>query len=86
MSGLRTLSSEDRKKVETFMLEGIKVLQNIEDQKGGLKDYTKTLAEEFSIAPAALTKALGTAFKNTLANKKEEMDLIEEILHVTGYN
>jgi hypothetical protein len=85
MSGLGSISPEDRKKFEAFMIAGLRVLQEIEDLKGGLKDTTKALAEEFDIMPRKLTTALRTAFKNALADKKEEMDVVEEILHITGH-
>jgi hypothetical protein len=85
MSGLGSVSPEDRKKFEAFMLAGLRVLQEVEDLKGGLKDTTKALAAEFDLAPAKLSTALRTAFKNSLADKKEEMDIIEEILHITGH-
>jgi hypothetical protein len=85
MSGLGSVTPDDRKKFESFMAGGLKVLQEVEDLKGGLKDTTKALAEEFGIAPASLTTALRVVYKNLLANKKEEMDLVEEILHITGH-
>lgn len=85
MSGLGSISPEDRKKFNAFMLDGLRVLQEVDDLKGGLKDTTKALAEEFGLAPTKLSMALRTAFKNSLADKKEEMDFIEEILNITGH-
>jgi hypothetical protein len=85
MSGLGSISPDDRKKIEAYMAAGLRVLQEIEDLKGGLKDTTKALAEEFDIKPRKLTTALRTAFKNALADKKEEMDVVEEILHISGH-
>lgn len=82
---LGSVSPDDRKKFEAFMTAGLRILQEVEDLKGGLKDTTKALAEEFGISPSKLTTALRTAFKNSLADKKEEMDIVEEILHITGH-
>jgi hypothetical protein len=86
MSGLGSISPEDRKKFETFMQAGLHVLQEIDDLKGGLKDTTKALAEEYGLVPRKLSTALRTAFKNSFADKKEEMDVVEEILHLTGHD
>ena len=85
MSGLGSVSPEDRKKFEAFMAAGLRVLQEIEDLKGGLRDTTKALAEEYGLLPRKLSTALRTAFKSSLADKKEEMDIVEEILHITGH-
>jgi hypothetical protein len=85
MSGLGSIAPEDRKKFEGFMTAGLRVMQEIDDLKGGLKDTTKALAEEYGILPRKLTTALRTAYKNTLADKKEEMDVVEEILNLTGH-
>lgn len=85
MSGLGSITPEDRKKFETFMIASLRVMQEIDDLKGGLKDSTKDQAEEFGISPRKLSIALRTAFKNSLADKKEEMDVVEEILHITGH-
>lgn len=86
MSGLGSVSPDDRKKIEVFMRDGLQVLQEVDDLKGGLKDTTKAIAEEFDLSPAKLTIALRMAYKNTLADKKEEMDIVEEILHITGHD
>jgi hypothetical protein len=85
MSGLGSVSPDDKRKFDKFMSDGLKVLQEIEDLKGGLRDTTKSLAEEFGLPPSKLTGALRTVFKNALADKKEEMDIIEEICHLTGH-
>lgn len=86
MSGLSSVSPADRQKFDSFMIAGLRVMQEIDDLKGGLKDTTKALAEEFDISPANLNLALRVAFKNSLAGKKEEMDIVAEILHITGHD
>jgi hypothetical protein len=85
MSGLGSISPDDKKKLDTFIHEGLKVLQEVEDLKGGLRDTTKALADEFGLPPGKLSGALRTVFKNSLADRKEEMDIIEEICHLTGH-
>lgn len=85
MSGLGSVSPDDRRKFEAFMEAGLKVLQEIDDLKAGLKDVTKALASEFGLAPAKLSEALKIVFTNSLADKKEGMDIIEEIIQITGH-
>jgi hypothetical protein len=85
MSGLGSVSPDDRKKFETYMESGLRTLTEIEGLKADLKDVTKALAEEFGLAPTKLTTALRTVFKNSLADKREEMDFLEEIIHITGH-
>jgi hypothetical protein len=82
---LESISPDDRKKFEVFKEQGVAILQEMEDLKERLKDSTKALAEEFSIKPKVLSACLRTAFKDTLADQKEQMDLIEEILEVIGH-
>jgi hypothetical protein len=86
MSELGSISPDDRRKFAIFMEDGLKVLQAIDDLKIGLKEVTKALAEEFDIAPTKLSTAMRTVFKNSLADKKEEMDIVEEIIHITGHS
>jgi hypothetical protein len=85
MSGLGSVSPDDRKKFATFMEGGLKILQEIDNLKDDLKDVTKALAEEFGLAPTKLSTALRTVFKNSLADKKEEMDIVEEIIQHSGH-
>lgn len=82
---LESISPDDRKKFEVFREQGVEILQEIDDLKERLKETTKELADEFSIKPKVLSACLRTAFKDTLADQKEQMDLIEEILHVIGH-
>lgn len=78
------LSSNDRVRLNDFMDSGLKILQEVEDLKEGLKDTTKALAEEFDIKPGILTQALNRARKSNLDEARDTLDLVESILQATG--
>jgi len=78
------LTTEDKAKVKHVLEEGLKVTQEIEDLKGGLRDTVKAVAEELGIKPAALNKAIRSAFKSNIADERDTLDNVEEILTIAG--
>ena len=78
------LTSEDKAKLKHVVEEGMKVTQEVEDLKGALSDTVKAVAEELGIKPSAINKAIRAAFKANIAEAREEMDNVEEILNVAG--
>jgi hypothetical protein len=81
---ITSLTSEDRKKLTHVVNEGLKVTQEITDLRDALKDTVKAVAEELDIKPAAINKAIRAAFKANIADVRDELDNIEEILNVAG--
>jgi hypothetical protein len=81
---LDNLSTEDQRKLNEFMNQGLAVLQEISDLREGLRDTAKTLAEQWEVKPAVLNKALTTAFKSTLEAQQEDMANVESVLVYTG--
>lgn len=81
---LDQLTSNDKTKLSQFIEQGMKVLQDIADQKAGLKDVAKNLAEELQVKPATLMKALNSAFKADIDAQREQMTEVETILEATG--
>lgn len=81
---IETLSNEEKAKIKQLIDNGLKVLQEVNDLKGGLKDTVKAVAEELDIKPAILNKAITAAFKANIDAAKEEVDDVEEILVVAG--
>ena len=84
-STLGALSPDDKKKLDETIRAGLKILQEKADISDGLKDLVKNVAGELGIEAKALNVAITTAFRSTLAKKREEMDTVEDILAVTGY-
>lgn len=82
----QSTSAGDKLKLEEFMRKGVAQLQEMEDIRGSLNDLAKHVAEETGRKPKDLMIAVRTAFKNDLDAKKEAMDAVAEILHLTGYN
>lgn len=79
-----TLSANDRIKLNQFMDAAMKIFQETDDLKAGLKDSAKAIAEEFGWKPATLMKAARVAYKASADEEKETFDTVEEILEVTG--
>ncbi len=78
------LTSEDKAKLKHVVEEGLKVTQEVEDLKGALRDTVKAVAEELGIKPAAINKAIRAAFKSNIADERDTLDNVEEILNVVG--
>jgi hypothetical protein len=84
MASLDQVSAEDKVRLKAFIESGLKVLQEVDDLKGGLRDTAKTIAEEMDVKPSLLMKALSAAFKANIEGQKADLDDVEMILEVTG--
>jgi hypothetical protein len=79
-----TLSANDRVKLNQFMDAAMRIFQETDDLKAGLKDSAKAIAEEFGWKPATLMKAARVAYKASIEEEKIAFDTVEEILEVCG--
>lgn len=79
-----TLSANDRLKLKSFMDSAMSVFQETDDLKAGLKDTAKAIAEEFGWKPGTLMKAARVAYKASLSEDREQFNVVEEILVITG--
>ncbi|RYF20050.1 MAG: hypothetical protein EOO77_08845 [Oxalobacteraceae bacterium] len=79
-----TLSSNDKVRFNEFFEGGMKVLQEIDDLKEGLKETAKALAEEYDVKPALLMRALGAARKSNLNEQRDDMAALETLLEAVG--
>jgi hypothetical protein len=82
--GLDTLSVDEKKRLKELLDQGLRVTQEIQDLKEGLRDTVKTVAEELSVKPSVISKAIRFAFKASMVEEKDAMETVEEILHLTG--
>lgn len=80
---MNTLSQEQQRKLNNFMDAGMIILQRVADEKDGLKDLAKDLAEQLDVKPALLNKALRTKFKQSLEKDREAFEAVEDILQIT---
>lgn len=85
MSALGSLSPDDKRKLDSFMEAARTQLQEIDDIKGSLRDTAKTLATELGVETRQLMGAARAAYKGDIADKKEDMLTMEDILNVTGH-
>ncbi len=81
---LRSLNPDDQAKLETLMQDGLQYMHEIDDLKQRIKEAASALAEVFGVKPAQIIAAIRTKYKDSLADQKENMDLIEEILQASG--
>lgn len=82
----RAFSDEEIRKLKELVTEGIQIHTEVNTLKEGLSDTVKAIAEEMDLKPATLNKAIRTAYKADLENKKEALSDLEEILIAVGRN
>lgn len=80
----RTFSDAEIRKLKELVTEGIQIHTEVETLKEGLSDTVKAVAEEMDLKPAVLNKAIRTAYKADLANKREALSDLEDILVAVG--
>jgi hypothetical protein len=84
-----TLSANDKAKLQELITQGVQVMQDIKNLKDGLSETVDSISEELEIKKNVLNKAIKVAFKmnenrDELAEGREELDEVEEILLATG--
>ena len=79
-----TITQSDKDRLVRLIDEGVKVNQEIEDLREGLKETVKAIAEELEIKPSLLNKAIRVAHKGDWDMRQDEMDDLEAILNATG--
>lgn len=87
--GIGALSDNDKARLQDLINQGVQVMQDIKVMKEGLGDTVDSVSEELDIKKNVLNKAIRVAFKmsenrDELADGREELDEVEEILLATG--
>ena len=80
------ITASDKDRLINIITEGVKVNQEIDDLKEGLRETVKAIAEELEIKPSLWNKAIRIAQKGDWNLKQDEMDDLEAILTATGRN
>tara|TARA_Y100000114_G_C11484184_1_gene196803 strand:+ start:253 stop:507 length:255 start_codon:yes stop_codon:yes gene_type:complete len=80
------ITQSDKDRLINIINEGVKVNQEIDDLREGLRETVKAIAEELEIKPSLLNKAIRIAQKGDWNLKQDEMDDLEAILTATGRN
>ena len=84
-----TLSESDKAKIKELINQGVAITRDVETLKEGLRDTVDAVAQELEIKKTTLNKAIRTAYKmqenrDTLAEGREELDEVEEILLIAN--
>ncbi len=80
----RTFSETEINKLKQIVSEGVQVHSEVDTLKEGLSETVKAIAEELDIKPAVLNKAIRTAYKADLEDKREALGDLEDILVAVG--
>ena len=78
------ITPENTARLKQLVTDGIQVLQECEDLKQGLSETVKAIAEEFEIKPAIINKMIKDVQKNKINDRKEENEIMEELLKIAG--
>ena len=86
-----SLSESDKAKVKELINQGVAITRDVETLREGLKETVDAIAGELEITKAVLNKAIRVAYKmqenrDALADGREELDEIEEILLIANRN
>ena len=83
------LSENDKIKLKELINQGVQVTNDVKNIKEGLNDLVAAISDELEIPKTVLNKAIKVAVKmgenrDELADGREELDAVEEILMVAG--
>jgi hypothetical protein len=86
-----SLSESDKIKVKELINQGVAITRDVETLKEGLKETVDAIAAELEIKKAVLNKAIRVAYKmqenrDAIADGRDELDEIEEILLIANRN
>lgn len=84
MSADKVFNQDEKAKLIQIINEGMTVMQEVEDLNAGLSDTIKAIAEEMSIKPTVLKKAIKVAHKGNFAEATDDYSVLENILATTG--
>ena len=84
MSNSRNCNTDQTKKLNQVINEGMTVMHEIETLTGGLNDTVKAIAEELDIKPNVLKKAIRLAHKSEFGREQQDHELLEQILTTVG--
>jgi len=80
----RIYTQEDINRLKELINEGCNVLKETDELKDGLSETVKSIAEELSIKPSQLLRAIKIASKGSFAEESDKLSEIEDILAAAG--
>jgi len=78
------LSPENIVRLKQVIADGVQVLQECEDLKAGLSDTVKAIAEELEVKPAILNRLIKTCQKGDMNDRREDVEILEELYKAAG--
>ena len=87
--GIGVISESDKSKLKDLINQGVQVTNDIKNLKEGLSEVIAAISEEMEIPKNILNKAIKVAVKmgenrDELADSRDELDVVEEILSAVG--
>jgi len=79
-----TINADTRSRLKTYMEAALRIRQDIADLQEGLKESTKSMAEEIGTKPSVLNNAVRIEFKALRDEVRVINDEIDEILELAG--
>jgi DNA-binding MarR family transcriptional regulator len=81
---MRQYTDAEKAKLKEIVNTGVQIMDDISNLKEGLSDTVKAISEELDLKPAALNRAIRSAYKADIEEKRNQVDLVEEILLAAG--
>jgi hypothetical protein len=84
MTNPNTLSftKDDTIRIRQLIKEGVQVQTEIKMLREGLSETVKAIGEEIDVKPKVLNKAITIAFKDSLHDEKDQLDVIEHFIDI----
>jgi len=84
MGDTKVFNKEEKAKLTHLIDEGVRVKDEMDILKGGLKDTVDAIASEMEIKASILNKAITTAHKMSFNDATTDFELLENILESVG--
>ena len=78
------LSAENVARLKQLVKDGVSIMQECEDLKGGLSDTIRAVAEELEVKPGQLSKLIKICQKGKMNDQREDWDELEELYKSGG--
>jgi len=78
------LSPENIARLRQLVKDGVQILQECEDLKGGLNDTVKAISEELEVKPAQLNKLIKICQKGKMNDHRDDWDELDELYKAGG--
>jgi hypothetical protein len=78
------MSPESVARLKQLVKDGVDVLQECEDLKGGLSDTVKSVADEMEVKPGLINRLIKDVHKNKMNDRRDDHEVLEELYKAAG--